>query len=51
MSLRKKQGNLKFYLAELLILVLGITLSFWLNDWRQGKAELIQLIDEELMED
>lgn len=39
MSFRKKEGNFKFYLAELLILVIGITLSFWLNEWRLGKAE------------
>ena len=37
-SIRTKR-NFKFYLAELLILVIGITLSFWLNDWREGKAE------------
>jgi hypothetical protein len=39
MSFRRKQGNFKFYLSELVILILGITHFFWLNDWRESNAE------------
>ncbi len=36
---RPKRKNLSYYLAELLILVLGISLSFILNEWRQERSE------------
>lgn len=36
---RQKRKNLSYYLAELLILVLGISLSFLLNEWRVNSAE------------
>ncbi len=42
-----KRKNLSYYLAELLILVLGISLSFILNEWRQDRSE--RKLETELM--
>ena len=36
----KPRRNIKYYIAELLILVLGITLSFVLNEYRQQQRDL-----------
>lgn len=36
---RPKRKYLGYYFAELLILVLGISLSFILNDWRQERSD------------
>lgn len=47
MSLRKKKGGFKYYLAELLILVLGISLSFALNEYRLENSERAH--EEELL--
>lgn len=44
---RLKQKNLKYYLAELLILVLGISLSFLLNEWRIENSE--RKLEKELL--
>ncbi len=42
-----KRKNLSYYIAELLILVLGISLSFILNEWRQERSE--RKLETELM--
>ncbi|OEK06440.1 hypothetical protein [Roseivirga misakiensis] len=39
MKTNKSSRNLRYFLAELLILIIGITVSFALNDYRQSKKE------------
>lgn len=45
--MQRRKKNLKYYMAELLILVLGISLSFLLNEWRVVRAE--RNLEEELL--
>ncbi len=39
MALRRDRKDLKYYVAELFILVLGISMSFLLNEWRITQSE------------
>ena len=39
MTRQRNRGNFKYYLAELIILILGITVSFVLNEWRVTQDE------------
>jgi len=52
-----QRANWTYYLGELVIIVVGIMLSFLLNEWRLGRQEqkqervILENIQENLQED
>lgn len=46
---RRKRSGLKYYFAEIIILIFGISISFLLNEWRlnsQAQKEQIKLLED-----
>ena len=45
MNRNKEPRNIKYFIAEIIILVLGISVSFLLNEWRLNQRENTQQTD------